>query len=225
MCGRFSQYNTREDYLAYLAETDRDIPFDPQPIGRYNVAPGTKVLLLNERNDLLHLDSVIWGYAPSWWHKPPLINARVETAASSRMFKPLWQRGRAIVFADGWYEWVMEGEKKQPYYIYREDGQPLFLAVIGKAPFEQSDGQEGFVIITSAAEKGLLDIHDRRPLALTAEAAKRWLQQDISAQEAEDIARNESLPADAFAWHAVSKDVGNAKNQGRELIKPINPAL
>ncbi|TDN51522.1 SOS response-associated peptidase family protein [Scandinavium goeteborgense] len=81
------------------------------------------------------------------------------------------------------------------------------------------------LLVRSAAEKGLLDIHDRRPLALTAEAAKRWLQQDISAQEAEDIARNESLPADAFAWHAVSKDVGNVKNQGRELIIPINPAL
>ncbi|PXL20214.1 hypothetical protein DMS26_27750 [Klebsiella variicola] len=33
-----------------------------------------------------------------------MINARVETAASSRMFKPLWLHGRAICFADGWFE-------------------------------------------------------------------------------------------------------------------------
>lgn len=107
MCGRFAQAQTREEYLAYLAdEADRNIAYDPQPIGRYNVAPGTKVLLLSERDEQLHLDPVIWGYAPGWWDKAPLINARVATAASSRMFKPLWQHGRAICFADRWFEFL-----------------------------------------------------------------------------------------------------------------------
>lgn len=65
MCGRFAQSMTREDYLALLAdESERDIPYDPEPIGRFNVAPGTKVLLLSERDEQLHLDPVIWGYAP-----------------------------------------------------------------------------------------------------------------------------------------------------------------
>ena len=51
MCGRFAQAQTREEYLAYLAEeAERDIAYDPKPIGRYNVAPGTKVLLLSERD-------------------------------------------------------------------------------------------------------------------------------------------------------------------------------
>lgn len=94
MCGRFAQAQTREEYLAYLPdEADRDIAYDPEPIGRYNVAPGTKVLLLSERDEQLHLDPVFWGYAPGWWDKAPLINARVETAATSRMFKPQWQHG------------------------------------------------------------------------------------------------------------------------------------
>lgn len=94
LCGRFAQSQTREEYLAYLAdEAERDIAYDPEPIGRYNVAPGTKVLLLSERNGQLHLDPVHWGYAPGWWDKPPLINARVETTATSKMFKLLWQHG------------------------------------------------------------------------------------------------------------------------------------
>lgn len=55
MCGRFAQAQTREDYLAYLAEEAvRDIAYDPEPIGRYNVAPGTKVLLLSVRNEEPH---------------------------------------------------------------------------------------------------------------------------------------------------------------------------
>lgn len=40
MCGRFTQYNTLEEYLAFLGEeADRGIPYDPEAIGRYNVAP------------------------------------------------------------------------------------------------------------------------------------------------------------------------------------------
>jgi putative SOS response-associated peptidase YedK len=113
------------------------------------VAPGTKVLLLSERDEKLHLDPVFWGYAPVWWGKPPLINARVETAATSRMFKPLWQHGRAICFADGWFEWKKEGDKKQPYFIHRADGQPIFMAAIGSTPFERGDKAEGFLIVTS----------------------------------------------------------------------------
>lgn len=45
MCGRFAQAQSREEYLAHLVEAaERDIAWDPAPIGRYNVAPGTKVL-------------------------------------------------------------------------------------------------------------------------------------------------------------------------------------
>jgi hypothetical protein len=37
-CDPFAQAQTREEYLAYLAEeAEYDIPWDPAPIGRYNV--------------------------------------------------------------------------------------------------------------------------------------------------------------------------------------------
>lgn len=220
MCGRFAQARTREEYLAFLAnEAERDIPYDPQPIGRYNVAPGTKVLLLNERDDLLHLDPVHWGYAPGWWDKPALINARVETAATSRMFKPLWQHGRAIVFADGWFEWKKEGNRKQPYFIHRADGEPIFMAAIGSTPFERGDDAEGFLIVTAAADKGLVDIHDRRPLVLTPEAAREWLHQETRGVDAEELAKTGAVAAEEFTWHPVTRAVGNVQNQGAELIE------
>ena len=77
MCGRFAQSMTREDYLVLLGEeVVRDIPDDPEPIGRFNVEPGTKVLLLSERHKKLNLAPLIWGYVPGWWDKPPHINAR-----------------------------------------------------------------------------------------------------------------------------------------------------
>ncbi|VDZ78829.1 Gifsy-2 prophage protein [Salmonella bongori] len=43
MCGRFAQTQAREEYLAYLAhEPGRKIAYDPEPIGRYNVARAPK---------------------------------------------------------------------------------------------------------------------------------------------------------------------------------------
>lgn len=98
MCGRFAQSQTREEYLTYLSEeAERNIAFDPEPIGRYNVAPGTRVLLLSERNEELHRDPVHWGYALGWWDKPALINARVETAATSECLSPSGNMGVRFV--------------------------------------------------------------------------------------------------------------------------------
>ncbi len=114
----FTQAQTREECTVYPVadEAERDIAYDPKPIGRYSVAPGTKVLLLPVNATNAASGSVFWDLR-GWWDKPPLINARVETAATSRMFKPLWQHGRAIVFADGWFG-VEEGRRqKQPYFI------------------------------------------------------------------------------------------------------------
>lgn len=65
---------TREEYLSLLAnEADRNIAYDPELIGRYNVAPGTRVLL----DEQLQLDPVHCGYAPGLWDKPPLIKDSV----------------------------------------------------------------------------------------------------------------------------------------------------
>jgi len=222
MCGRFAQYHSRDFYLDALGVNDSDYVHDPEPVGRYNVAPGTKVLLLNERDGELKIDPVYWGYGPEWWDKQPLINARGETASSSRMFKPLWKHGRAVVFADGWFEWSREGDKKQPYFIYHKSHEPLFFAAIGKAPYDDPQGHEGFLIVTAASNKGMVDIHDRRPLVLEAGDVREWLSEDTSPGRAEEIAKEATVPESYFRWHPVSSKVGSPKNQGEELIAEVS---
>ena len=69
--------------------------------------------------------------------------------------------------------------------------------------------------------KQKVDIHDRRPLVLSPEAAREWMRQDIGGKEAAEIAADGSAPAEKFIWHAVTRAVGNVKNQGAELIQPI----
>lgn len=95
------------------------------------------------------------------------------------------------------------------------------MAAIGSTPFERGDEAEGFLIVTAAADQGLVDIHDRRQLVLTPEAAREWLRQDVGGKKAEEIAVDGAVSADHFTRHPVSWAVGNVKNQGPELIEAI----
>ncbi len=54
-------------------------------------------------------------------------------------------------------------------------------------------------------------------------AAREWMRQDIGGKEAEEIATDGAVPADKYIWHAVTRAVGNVKNQGPELIEAIEP--
>ncbi|WP_349306827.1 SOS response-associated peptidase family protein [Pantoea sp. EA-12] len=112
-------------------------------------------------------------------------------------------------------------EKKQPYYIYHKNHEPLFFAAIGKAPYDDPHGHEGFLIVTAPSNKGMVDIHDRRPLVLEAGAIKEWLSADTSAKRAEEIANKEAVPENDFKWHPVSSKVGSPKNQSKELLEKI----
>lgn len=78
------------------------------------------------------------------------------------------------------------------------------------------------MIITAAADEGLLDIHDRKPLVLTPTAAKEWLDPHTPTARAEEIVREGCRPATDFKWYPVSKMVGNVRNQGQELIEPVD---
>lgn len=46
------------------------------------------------------------------------------------------------------------------------------------------------------------------------------MRQDVGGKDVEDIVADGSVPADKFIWHAVTRAVGNVKNEGAELINP-----
>lgn len=232
MCGRFAQYQGLADYLRELAaEQDVVSGYDNQPIARYNVAPGSRVLVLHNAEDGLRIDPCHWGWAPFWAKdkRPAPINARVETVTTGKFFKALWPQGRALVMADGWYEWVADPQdpkRKQPYFIRLKSGAPMFMAALAevRVGLEANEG-DGFVIITAASDAGMVDIHDRRPLVLGAEYARMWIDPEVSAVEAERVANEQCLPVEAFEWFAVGREVGNVRNEGAELILPVAGAL
>lgn len=100
MCGRFAQVQTRADYLDVLASgLEVASGQDNVPIGRYNVAPGTRVILLNQRDGKIYMDPVNWGYRPDWWiemKRQPVINA------GSKQQQPAVCSSRCGTMAEHW---------------------------------------------------------------------------------------------------------------------------
>ncbi|MCY1362740.1 putative SOS response-associated peptidase YedK [compost metagenome] len=142
--------------------------------------------------------------------------------AHSSYWRAIWPH-RALCPVNGWFEWVTEGgPKKQPYFIRRQDGQPTLCAAIGQFAHDAHTELpgEGVVIITADSLGGMVDIHDRRPVALSPEMAREWLDPLTPKERAEQIILQQAEPADAFEWFRVSPDVGNSRNNGENLICP-----
>ena len=227
MCGRLDQndINRLIQNFAWAGEAFNRSEAE----SKFNVSPGSYRPVMHIEDDALFIDDLHWGYRSSWADAsgqiPMCVNTRLEKI-TNRYWKPLLKRGRAIVPAAGWYEWTGEKGKKQPWHIHRSDGQPLYLAALANfAPDTEVKTSNGFTIVTADAEGGMIDVHDRRPVVLTAEDAALWLDPMFSHEQAEHLVRSVALGPEWFAWHMVDRAVGNVKNQGPHLAQPATPAL
>lgn len=220
MCGRLSQYRGLHEFADVLnMEGVWRNNVGTHNLERYNIAPTTPVAVLRLDEAGLRADLVKWGWRPHWaTDRAAPINARIEKVAHSPFFRSIWPN-RVIVPVDGWYEWVDEGgPKKQPYHIRRRDGRPALCASIGQ--FGDS-GSDGVVIITADALGGMIDVHDRRPVVLSPDLAREWIQLDMISEHAEQMALSLGEPADSFEWYRVGTAVGNVRNQGPHLIERL----
>ena len=215
MCGRIDQSQPIEYYV-------RDWPGvvnGSQAVPKFNVSPGTYRPVLHRVDAHYHVDDLHWGYQAAWaaGKVPVTINTRLEKI-SGRYWKHLLGAGRAIVPADGWYEWTGEKGAKQPWHIHRSQHEPVFMAALADfGPGTENKATSGFTIITADALGGMVDVHDRRPVIFSAEDAMHWLDPELSTEGAEEMARQMSMPPKSFEWYRVSKLVGNVRNDGPAL--------
>ncbi|MDG9825522.1 SOS response-associated peptidase [Pseudomonas aeruginosa] len=227
MCGRLSQYTGLHEFVDALSMPNVLVNLVGEQPQRYNVAPSTAVTTLRLEGDALVAQAIRWGWRPFWARdRAAPINARVEKVATSRFYSSAWKH-RALAPVSGWFEWVDEGgTRKQPYHIQHADGSPILCAAIGQFPGldDEPGEQHGFVIITADSAGGMVDIHDRRPVVLSPDLAREWLDPATPPERAEQIALNQGEPSEAFTWYPVSRDVGNVRNQGPQLIEPQRSA-
>lgn len=233
MCGRYSRSRTDVFYVEPLMTDAGDSRSSDSPDlfrPSWNVSPGTKQPILKHGGP--HLET--WGFRPPWAvarKVPMMVNARLDKASTST-WKALFKAGRCLIPADGWYEWVAVGKRKQPYYIQSNDGPPLYFAGLSSVkaakpdapPTEHPGVLDGFVIVTDAAAGGMLDVHDRRPLVLTVEEARVWLDTGATFDEAVHLANNARKVPEDFHWFPVTPNVNKSGggNDSPTFNEPIN---
>ncbi|MGZ9712507.1 SOS response-associated peptidase [Glaciimonas sp. GNP009] len=225
MCGRITQTRTAESYAKELGWTDADYrEHDWQ--SNWNVPPGSAPLLVHQFGGTRAVDSVPWGFRPKWAVErklPMMINARLEKAATGPAFRAMFKSGRAIIPGEGWFEWTGEKGHKQPWYIkLKNDGPMFFAAMTDFRPDRELQEGSGFVIVTAAAEGGLVDVHDRRPVVLAAKDALLWMDNGLPEEQAERIARLRALGPDSFEWFMVSTEVNRAGRSDPSMIERIS---
>ena len=88
---------------------------------------------------------------------------------------------------------------------YSSQGQrfTILLALAHFGPFKLNREESGFVLVTADSLGGMVDIHDRRPVAVSLEDAHRWLDPELTPDAALHLARTCMLDAELFEWHAV----------------------
>jgi len=220
MCGRIRQAREPVDYI-------EPMNWNPHDLGRitdglkYNVPPGTRPLVMHQLGDGSNqIDRLFWGYKPGWYKRSPVINARLDTILKK---SPMW-RGllgkRVLVPADGWFEWTGETGDKQPWFIHAKDGEPIYMAAITAwQPGKADDAEHGFAIVTDASAGGMVDIHDRRPVVLTPDAAREWASPKTDIEAALELLST-ARPETAFTWHPVTRQMSNVKYQAPNTDHP-----
>lgn len=219
MCGRYTLY-AHEDDLARLFEAET-FPLTE----RYNIAPTQMVPVLIERGDgQRELTSMRWGLVPHWVKdaadfKLNLFNARSETAAEKPSFRDAMRSGRCLIPASGFYEWRTEDGNKQPYFIKRQDGQPMAFAGLYSVWTKGSEPLTSCTILTTDATGAMTELHHRVPVILEPDEWDCWLdKQQVDPHEVEDLL---DAPDDGLlTWYAVDRRVGNARVDDAELLNP-----
>jgi putative SOS response-associated peptidase YedK len=218
MCGRYS-ITTAPEAIRRLFKAVGALPNFPP---RYNAAPTQDLPVVRlGRDGSRELTLLRWGLIPSWADDPgsgyKMINARAATVAERPAFRTAFRRRRCLVPADGFYEWKPVDGGKQPYRITMEDGAPFAMAGLWEWWRKGEQRIESFTIIVTAANELCRQIHDRMPVILHPDAWDAWL---TAADTKAPTALLQPFPASQMTMYAVSRRVGDVKNDDPELIAP-----
>ncbi len=120
------------------------------------------------------------------------------------------------MLADGYYEWTGDRGTKQPYRIAKGD-EPFAMAGLWE---RWGDGLRTVTIVTTDANEGVADIHDRMPAILEPDEEAAWLEADDPDERAGLL---DPYPDDdGLEAYPVSTAVNDPSNDRPSLVEPID---
>ena len=212
MCGRFTRHYTWQELHVLYRLTLPTTPSNLPP--RYNICPTTDIDVVVPHKGEHQLLSMRWGLVPSWWKKslrelPATFNARAETIAEKPMFRDAFKRGRCLIPASGYYEWLNTPDGKQPFYFTRCDGQLMTIAGLYADWSNPADGStvKSATMVIGRANEFVSKLHDRMPIVLEQDEFAAWEHGGVKLAESLLQPRKENV---LQAW-PVSRRVNGSK--------------
>lgn len=226
MCGRYWLVTPIDLLASRFRLSGERVPLVP----RWNAAPGQDLPVVRldaKTKGARVLEPMRWGLVPSWAASPEdagrPINARAETAATKPTFKEPLRRSRALVPADGFFEWKKGDRGREPFALRLKSRRPFAFAGI----FDTWTRRGGpplrtFAILTTRPNELVAGVHDRMPVILTPEGEDLWLDADTH-DPAALAPLFEPLGAEAMEAFAVSRRVNAPANDDPSVLDAPGP--
>lgn len=171
MCCRFYFGDDTGEYIRKAAGS-----IDPSAsFAAGDIRPSDRTTILTGRKPGIVAEDMRWGFF-SPVSKQLVINARSETVCEKKMFAGSMDARRCVIAAHHFYEWDRD---KQLVTFTVPDRRVIFMAGI----WDLSGGENRFTVLTTAANRFMLPVHDRMPLILSENRISDWLYDTDAARE------------------------------------------
>ena len=178
MCGRFYV----DDETA--REIERTVQKIDEKLRRKrctgDIHPTEYAAVISTGQEGMVADTKKWGF-PGFDSQKTIFNARAESVLEKKTFRDSILQRRLIIPATGFYEWNARKEKVT-FTSLDENGNSsgiLYLAGF----YNRYEGEDRFVILTTAANASMAGTHDRMPLILEPQEMEAWLREDTKLEQ------------------------------------------
>ncbi len=169
MCGRYVLFSNTgiQDIRDIIDEVQKKVNGETKT---GEIFPTDKAPVLIQKESHMTPELLTWGF-PNFKNKGVVINARSETVIEKPMFRKSLYTMRCVIPSTGFFEWSHDNKEKRKYLFNLPETQALYMAGL----YNEFDGVQRFVILTTDANSSMADVHNRMPVVLNKESVEQWI--------------------------------------------------
>ena len=204
------------DFPSTLCESLGDAP------ERYNIAVRKPASVIVLEDGAPVVKEFQWGLIPRWSKTAETpyttVTARLERAATSRLFKQAWEKRHCVVPLNGYYKWDRAVKPAVPYFIQERDGQVLLVAGLWEC-WEKGDAPLcSFSVLTHPNSSIPPPLVADGPVFLPGDQWMKWL--DLDQWFPKQFLRSRDQPT--LEAYPVSRAIRDPTRDDYTLLEPAN---
>ncbi|MGH8076572.1 MAG: SOS response-associated peptidase [Lysobacter sp.] len=194
---------------------------------RYNISIRQPAGVLRDVDGRWDVSELQWGLIPAWEKQPSTRystqTARLERAATSRMYRKAWEARHCLVPMTGYYKWDRASTPRQPYFIQPSDGNVLFAAGLWERWTDRESPEthlDSFAMLTTNNPAIPAPLVPDGPVFVGARYLEDWM--TCGGRRCMRVLRNCVQPE--LEAYPVSRRVADRRLDSYDLLEPADPA-